>query len=253
MEQFILENLEFGKYHGLGNDYIIINDIKWRIPEEIKTSLALRDWMDEENEEYILENYNIPPGELHVKRDLADWILYSTEELAKLMNFRNLIKTIRKARFRLDKGVKEEESRANDGHPERVGPVLALHRRVPDQDEGDGHRDQPDRHHRATPPPAAAHIVRPGGDGDVAHAIEHARHHPDGAGCRRADEEKRARPFGLGLRRMVVEENPTEDDLVEDIGAQAAQRIDRFLPLFQRFHRWSSFRLMVVFSVNGQR
>jgi diaminopimelate epimerase len=42
MEQFILENLEFGKYHGLGNDYIIINDIKWSIPEERKTSLALR-------------------------------------------------------------------------------------------------------------------------------------------------------------------------------------------------------------------
>ncbi|MFX1302567.1 MAG: diaminopimelate epimerase [Promethearchaeota archaeon] len=42
MEQFILENLEFGKYHGLGNDYIIINDIKWSIPEGKKSSLALK-------------------------------------------------------------------------------------------------------------------------------------------------------------------------------------------------------------------
>ncbi|UCD00581.1 MAG: diaminopimelate epimerase, partial [Promethearchaeota archaeon] len=42
MKQFIIENLEFEKYHGLGNDYIIINDIKWRIPEEKKTSLALK-------------------------------------------------------------------------------------------------------------------------------------------------------------------------------------------------------------------
>lgn len=42
MENLILENLDFGKYHGLGNDYIIINDIKWRIPEEKKSPLALK-------------------------------------------------------------------------------------------------------------------------------------------------------------------------------------------------------------------
>ncbi len=74
----------------------------------IKTSLSLIDWMDEKNEEDILEEYNIPPGELHVKRDLADWILFSSEELAQLLGFMSLIKTIRKTRFRLDKGVKEE-------------------------------------------------------------------------------------------------------------------------------------------------
>ncbi|MFX1574916.1 MAG: diaminopimelate epimerase [Promethearchaeota archaeon] len=40
MDNFVLENLEFGKYHGLGNDYIIINDIKWKIPELKKSDLA---------------------------------------------------------------------------------------------------------------------------------------------------------------------------------------------------------------------
>ncbi|MFW9988216.1 MAG: diaminopimelate epimerase [Candidatus Odinarchaeota archaeon] len=35
-----LENLEFGKYHGLGNDYIIIDDITLNIPEENKSLLA---------------------------------------------------------------------------------------------------------------------------------------------------------------------------------------------------------------------
>ena len=40
MEQFIIENLEFTKYHGLGKDYIIINDIKWAIPEKKKSALA---------------------------------------------------------------------------------------------------------------------------------------------------------------------------------------------------------------------
>jgi len=42
MEQFIVENLKFGKYHGLGNDYIIVNDIKWKIPENKKSALALK-------------------------------------------------------------------------------------------------------------------------------------------------------------------------------------------------------------------
>ncbi|MCK4286263.1 MAG: diaminopimelate epimerase, partial [Candidatus Lokiarchaeota archaeon] len=36
-----LENLDFEKHHGLGNDYIIINDIKWNIPENKKSKLAL--------------------------------------------------------------------------------------------------------------------------------------------------------------------------------------------------------------------
>jgi len=40
MEKFILENLDFEKYHGLGNDYIIINDIKWNVPEKKKSDLA---------------------------------------------------------------------------------------------------------------------------------------------------------------------------------------------------------------------
>ena len=42
MERFILEDLEFGKYNGLGNDYIIIDDIKWRIPEIKKSAFALK-------------------------------------------------------------------------------------------------------------------------------------------------------------------------------------------------------------------
>jgi diaminopimelate epimerase len=40
MEKLILENLTFGKYHGLGNDYVIINDIEWQIPEDKKSLLA---------------------------------------------------------------------------------------------------------------------------------------------------------------------------------------------------------------------
>ena len=76
--------------------------------KSVKTSLALKSWMDENNEDDILEEFNLTPGELHVKRNLCDWILYATEEMADLLNFRDIIKHIRKTRFRLDKGIKEE-------------------------------------------------------------------------------------------------------------------------------------------------
>ncbi|TFG02844.1 MAG: diaminopimelate epimerase [Promethearchaeota archaeon] len=36
----LLKNLTFEKYHGLGNDYIIIDDLIWQIPEEKKAQLA---------------------------------------------------------------------------------------------------------------------------------------------------------------------------------------------------------------------
>ncbi|TFG00047.1 MAG: diaminopimelate epimerase [Promethearchaeota archaeon] len=35
-----IEDFYFEKYHGLGNDYILVNDIEWNIPEKKKGSLA---------------------------------------------------------------------------------------------------------------------------------------------------------------------------------------------------------------------
>ena len=36
----IINNLDFEKMHGLGNDYILINDMTWNIPEEKKSLVA---------------------------------------------------------------------------------------------------------------------------------------------------------------------------------------------------------------------
>ena len=40
MDKIILENLDFEKQHGLGNDYILINNLKWGIPDVKKADLA---------------------------------------------------------------------------------------------------------------------------------------------------------------------------------------------------------------------
>jgi len=76
--------------------------------KSIKTALFFNDWIDEKDEELLLEQYNIRPGETRVKLDLADWLLYSSEELSKLTKMHGLIKELAKIRVRLKYGAKEE-------------------------------------------------------------------------------------------------------------------------------------------------
>ena len=73
-----------------------------------KTALFFHDWIEEKNEEEILANWDVRPGELRVKIELADWLLYGTEEICKLLQLRETLKEVSKTRFRLKYGVKEE-------------------------------------------------------------------------------------------------------------------------------------------------
>ena len=66
------------------------------------------DWIDEQTEEHLLETYNIRPGETRVKLSIGDWLLYCTDEISRILNFKELSKEIKKARFRLKYGVREE-------------------------------------------------------------------------------------------------------------------------------------------------
>jgi len=74
----------------------------------VKTAFFMYDWIEEKDEEFLYNEYDIRPGETRVKLDKANWLLYSVEELAKLMSFHDIIKHISKVRFRIRYGVKEE-------------------------------------------------------------------------------------------------------------------------------------------------
>ena len=74
----------------------------------IKTALMMHDWADEKDEEYLLENFNIRPGELRNKFEIADWLLYASEELSRMLHYQYLNKEIVKLRLRLRYGIKEE-------------------------------------------------------------------------------------------------------------------------------------------------
>ncbi|HLD19211.1 MAG TPA: helicase-related protein [Candidatus Nanoarchaeia archaeon] len=74
----------------------------------VKTALFLEEWAEEKDEEYLLEKYSIRPGEIRGKLEIADWLLYATYELARMLKMQPLLKEIVKTRIRLRYGVKEE-------------------------------------------------------------------------------------------------------------------------------------------------
>ena len=74
----------------------------------VKTAMMLNQWINEQDEEFLLEEFNIRPGEIRGKLEIADWLLYASEELSKILHYQYLIKEISKLRLRIKYGVKEE-------------------------------------------------------------------------------------------------------------------------------------------------
>ncbi len=74
----------------------------------LKTALFFEAWINEHDEDFLLEKFNIRPGEIRVKVENADWLLYAVEELAKLNHQLNLIREVRRLRIRIKQGIKEE-------------------------------------------------------------------------------------------------------------------------------------------------
>jgi helicase len=73
-----------------------------------KTALMLQDWIEEKDEEYLLEHYDVRPGETRAKLNTGDWLLYALGEVARIRQRMELLKDVQKMRFRLRYGVKEE-------------------------------------------------------------------------------------------------------------------------------------------------
>ncbi|MBI2661926.1 hypothetical protein HYX11_00520 [Candidatus Woesearchaeota archaeon] len=74
----------------------------------IKTTLFFSEWIEEKDEDYLLEKYDIRPGEIKVKLDLAEWLLYASEEISKILDNHHAVKEIHKLRLCIQYGVKEE-------------------------------------------------------------------------------------------------------------------------------------------------
>lgn len=75
---------------------------------EVKTSLVLYAWIEEQSEDYILENFRVEPGDLYRLVENAHWLLYATAELAKLFELKNSTKLLTELVGRVKHGVKRE-------------------------------------------------------------------------------------------------------------------------------------------------
>jgi len=73
----------------------------------IKTALFFEAWTNEHDEDFLMERYDIRPGEIRMKLDTADWLLYASDELCKINN-KKLSRELQKVRLRVKHGVKEE-------------------------------------------------------------------------------------------------------------------------------------------------
>tara|TARA_B100001971_G_C18256306_1_gene582433 strand:+ start:453 stop:1949 length:1497 start_codon:yes stop_codon:yes gene_type:complete len=76
--------------------------------KSIKTAMMLYEWINEKDEETLLEDFGIRPGEIRVKLERADWLIYCAGELSKLLNLKPIIKELIKVRLRLKYGVREQ-------------------------------------------------------------------------------------------------------------------------------------------------
>ncbi|MFB6204873.1 MAG: DEAD/DEAH box helicase [Candidatus Nanohaloarchaea archaeon] len=75
--------------------------------ESMKTSLMMEAWMNELDEEKIMNRYGIAPGVVRAKMRNADWLVYAAKELARMKDY-GIMDELEKIRLRLKHGIKEE-------------------------------------------------------------------------------------------------------------------------------------------------
>lgn len=75
---------------------------------KFKISLAFNLWAEEAGEDIIFQEFRISPGELRSRLEIADWMLYSAQEIAMITGNSEKVFEIKKIRIRLKYGVKEE-------------------------------------------------------------------------------------------------------------------------------------------------
>ena len=76
--------------------------------KSLKTALMFEAWIEESTEDQILTKFKVAPGEFYGRREIADWLVYSIQELSLLLGYKEILKDIRKLRIRLQYGIREE-------------------------------------------------------------------------------------------------------------------------------------------------
>jgi helicase len=75
---------------------------------QLKTAQLLTEWIDEATEDSMTSAFGIGPGDLHGIVELADWLLYSASEIAKIFGVKGGERALAPLRLRVSYGVREE-------------------------------------------------------------------------------------------------------------------------------------------------
>ena len=75
---------------------------------EVKTAWVLKSWIEEKSEDEIIEMFGVEPGDLYHLISTSEWLLYASQEIAKLLGQRDILPKIAELRERVVKGVKPE-------------------------------------------------------------------------------------------------------------------------------------------------
>jgi len=74
---------------------------------EVKTAALLYDWIEEKQEDILLQHFNVGPGDVRSKVEIAKWLLHAMRELARQYNF-DAVTPLTNLIVRVEHGCHEE-------------------------------------------------------------------------------------------------------------------------------------------------
>ncbi len=75
---------------------------------EVKTAMVIEAWINEVSENDLLERYNVQPGDRYSAVTNAEWLLYATHELAKILGLPEFRRELFQLRTRVKHGVSKK-------------------------------------------------------------------------------------------------------------------------------------------------
>ncbi|MFW9852008.1 MAG: DEAD/DEAH box helicase [Candidatus Thorarchaeota archaeon] len=75
---------------------------------QLKTALILQDWISETPEDLILDRHSVGSGDVYSIVSNAEWLLYATSEIAKLLGYSNISMKVANIHNRVINGIKSE-------------------------------------------------------------------------------------------------------------------------------------------------
>ncbi len=104
LEEFYIQNKDFLIFDD--EEELFEYDYEFFL-KGLKLTLIFLHYIDEKDEDFLFETYDITPGELYGKKEILDWLLYSSYELSRILNY-NFYNKFSKLRLMLKYGVREE-------------------------------------------------------------------------------------------------------------------------------------------------